>query len=185
VKKLAVAGSQTEDTSGLSCKCSATEPEKLDNHQPPQSCILTAQMVLNASVAHFFSLSSIFASSHLNPFISSVRQEFWAIISPIHWNKGIGCFNYWVVTDKLKRQWVWKVYFGIGHLFYCLQSLWKNDQLLSSVAFQLSEKVFRKSRKHSILGWSWDDPLAASCTEYSIFTGQDIAGWTWDKLSTP
>ena len=51
-KRLAAAGSQSQDTSGLSCQCSATEPQQLDNHQPPQSSICTAQVVLNASVAH-------------------------------------------------------------------------------------------------------------------------------------
>ena len=32
--------------------CSATEPQQPDNHQPSQSSICTAQVVLNASVAH-------------------------------------------------------------------------------------------------------------------------------------
>ena len=41
-----------QDTSGLSSQCSATEPQQLDNHQPSQSSICTAQVVLNASVAH-------------------------------------------------------------------------------------------------------------------------------------
>ena len=52
MKKPAVAGSRTQDTSGLSRKCSATEPQQPDNHQPSQSSICTAQVVLNASVAH-------------------------------------------------------------------------------------------------------------------------------------
>ena len=43
---------QTQDTSGLSRQCSATELWQLDNHQLPQSSIYTAQVVLNASVAH-------------------------------------------------------------------------------------------------------------------------------------
>ena len=42
-------GSQTQDTSGLSCQCSATELQQSDNHQ---SSTYTAQVVLNASVAH-------------------------------------------------------------------------------------------------------------------------------------
>ena len=33
VKRLAVAGSQTQETSGLSHQCSATEPCQPDNHQ--------------------------------------------------------------------------------------------------------------------------------------------------------
>ena len=33
-KRPAVAGSRTQDTSGLSCQCSATEPQQLDDHQP-------------------------------------------------------------------------------------------------------------------------------------------------------
>ena len=52
VKNPAVAGSQTQDTSGLSRQCSATEPQQPDNHQFSQSSICTAQVVLNASVAH-------------------------------------------------------------------------------------------------------------------------------------
>ena len=43
VKKPAVAGSRTQDTSGLSRQCSATEPQQPDNHQPSQSSICTAQ----------------------------------------------------------------------------------------------------------------------------------------------
>ena len=42
VKKPAVAGSQTQDTPGLSHQCSATEPQQPDNHQPPQSSICIA-----------------------------------------------------------------------------------------------------------------------------------------------
>ena len=41
VKRPAAAGSQTQDTSGLSHRCSATEPQQLDNHQPSQSSICT------------------------------------------------------------------------------------------------------------------------------------------------
>ena len=52
MKRPAVAGSRTQDTSGLSCQCSATEPRQPDNHQPSQSSMYTAQMVLNASVVH-------------------------------------------------------------------------------------------------------------------------------------
>ena len=39
-------------TPGLSRQCSATELRQPDNHQPPQSSICTAQVVLNASVTH-------------------------------------------------------------------------------------------------------------------------------------
>ena len=52
MKKPAVAGSRTQDTSGLSRQCSATEPQQPDDHQPSQSSMYTAQMVLNASVTH-------------------------------------------------------------------------------------------------------------------------------------
>ena len=52
MKRPAAAGSQTQDTSDLSCQCSATELRQPDNHQPSQSSICTAQVVLNASVAH-------------------------------------------------------------------------------------------------------------------------------------
>ena len=48
----AAARSRTQDTSGLSHQRSATELQQPDNHQPPQSSICTAQVVLNASVAH-------------------------------------------------------------------------------------------------------------------------------------
>ena len=51
-KKPAVTGNRTQDTSGLSRQCSATEPQQPDDHQPSQSSMYTAQMVLNASVAH-------------------------------------------------------------------------------------------------------------------------------------
>ena len=44
--------SRTQDTSGLSRQCSATEPRQPANHQPSQSSICTAQVVLNASVTH-------------------------------------------------------------------------------------------------------------------------------------
>ena len=49
VKRPAATGSQTQDTSGLSCQCSATELQQPDNHQ---CSTYTAQVVLNASVAH-------------------------------------------------------------------------------------------------------------------------------------
>ena len=51
-KRLAVTGSQTQDTSGLNHQCSATEPQQPDNHQPSQSFICTVQVVLNPSVAY-------------------------------------------------------------------------------------------------------------------------------------
>ena len=47
----AVAGSRTQDTSGL-YQCSAAEPHEPDIHQPSQSAIGIAQKVLNASVAY-------------------------------------------------------------------------------------------------------------------------------------
>ena len=43
VKSLAVARSQTQDTSGLSCQCSAIAPRQPANHQPSQSSIYTAR----------------------------------------------------------------------------------------------------------------------------------------------
>ena len=49
VKRPAVTGSWTQDTSDLSRQCSATELWQPDNHQPS---IGTALVVLNASVAH-------------------------------------------------------------------------------------------------------------------------------------
>ena len=51
-EKADVAESRTQDTSGLSCQCSATESQQLDNYQPSQSSVCTAQVGLNASVAH-------------------------------------------------------------------------------------------------------------------------------------
>ena len=41
-KRLAVTRSWTEDTSGLSCQCSATDLRQPDNYQPSQSSICTA-----------------------------------------------------------------------------------------------------------------------------------------------
>ena len=52
LKRLAVVGSRTQDTSGLTHQCSACEPWQPDNHQPSQSSTCTAQVVLNASVTH-------------------------------------------------------------------------------------------------------------------------------------
>ena len=63
---MAAAESQTQDSSGMSSQCSAmsgqcsamsgqcsaTEPQQPDNHQPSQSSMYTAQVVLNASVVH-------------------------------------------------------------------------------------------------------------------------------------
>ena len=51
VKRPAVTGSQTQDTSGLSCQCSATELRQPDNHQPLQSSICAAQVA--AGLFHF------------------------------------------------------------------------------------------------------------------------------------
>ena len=45
-------GVRTQGTSGLIHQYSATEPQQPDNHQPSQSSICTAQVALNASVAH-------------------------------------------------------------------------------------------------------------------------------------
>ena len=48
-------GSWTQDTSWLSYHYSATEPQQPDDHQPSQSSMYTAQVVLiwkNVSVAH-------------------------------------------------------------------------------------------------------------------------------------
>ena len=52
VKRPAVSGSRTQNTSGLNHQYSATEPQQPDDHQPSQPSIYTAQVVLNASVAH-------------------------------------------------------------------------------------------------------------------------------------
>ena len=41
-----------ESEKASSHQCSATEPRQPDNHQPSQSSIYTAQVVLNASVTH-------------------------------------------------------------------------------------------------------------------------------------
>ena len=48
MKRPAVIGSQTQDTSVLSRQCSATEARQLNHHQPSQFSVL----LLNASVAH-------------------------------------------------------------------------------------------------------------------------------------
>ena len=39
-EKLAVTGSRTQDTSGLSRQCYVTKPQQLNNHQPPQSSVV-------------------------------------------------------------------------------------------------------------------------------------------------
>ena len=57
MKKPAVARSRTQDTSGLSLQCFATEPQQLDNHQPSQSvrradgCPAVVAVVAVAAVA--------------------------------------------------------------------------------------------------------------------------------------
>ena len=48
VKRSTVTRSQTQDTSGLSHQCFATELQQPDNYQPTQSSICTVQVVLNA-----------------------------------------------------------------------------------------------------------------------------------------
>ena len=53
VKGPAAARSQTHDTSGLSHQCSATEPWHLDDHQPSQSSISTAQVVFLTNLRPF------------------------------------------------------------------------------------------------------------------------------------
>ena len=58
-KRAAAAGSRTQDTSGLSRQYSATEPRQPDNHQPSQSSICTAQVVLNASVTHLAAMQPL------------------------------------------------------------------------------------------------------------------------------
>ena len=45
--KLAVTRSRTQDTSGLNCQCSPTEPRQADNYQPSQSSMYIAQVILN------------------------------------------------------------------------------------------------------------------------------------------
>ena len=60
----AVAGSRTQDTSGLSRQCSATEPQQPDNHQPSQSSICTAQVLLNAPVTHLAATQYVPSLSH-------------------------------------------------------------------------------------------------------------------------
>ena len=57
-KKTAATRSWTRNTSGLSCQCSATEPQQPENHQPSQSSICTAQVLLNASVTHLAAMHS-------------------------------------------------------------------------------------------------------------------------------
>ena len=52
-------------TPGSSRQCSATEPQQPDNHQPPQSSICTAQVVLNASVAHLAATQHVPSKLHL------------------------------------------------------------------------------------------------------------------------
>ena len=45
----------------LSCQCSTTEPWQPDDHQPSQSSMHTAQVVLNASVTHLAGSHSVCA----------------------------------------------------------------------------------------------------------------------------
>ena len=76
-ESLAATRSQTQNTSGLSRQCSATELRQPDNHQPSQSSICTAQMVLNASVAHLgsHSVCAVRALLGVDQKILSFRKE--------------------------------------------------------------------------------------------------------------
>ena len=61
-------GSRTQDISGLSRQCSATELQQPDNHQPSQ-CVCTVQVGLNASVCAVRTLLGV------NWKILSIRKE--------------------------------------------------------------------------------------------------------------
>ena len=77
MKRLAVAGSRTQDTSGLSRQCSATELRQLDNHQPLQSSICTAQVVLKclSRTPGSHSVCGIRTPSGVDRKILSIRKE--------------------------------------------------------------------------------------------------------------
>ena len=76
-KRRATAGSRTQDTSDLSHECSATELRQPDNHQPSQSSICTAQVILNASVAHLAATQYVLSRTPLGVDwkILSIRKE--------------------------------------------------------------------------------------------------------------
>ena len=52
MKRPAAAGSRIQDTSGLSCQCSATEPRQPDNHQPSKSCTGGAECLSRTPGSH-------------------------------------------------------------------------------------------------------------------------------------
>ena len=62
-KRTAVTGSQTQDISDFSCKCFATEQQPGD-HKTSQFCICTADIVLNASVAHLAATQHVLSELH-------------------------------------------------------------------------------------------------------------------------
>ena len=74
-KRPTAARSQTQDTSGLSYQCSATELRQPDNHQPSKSSIRTAQVVLNASVTHLAATQHMRQNSVRCRLESSLYQE--------------------------------------------------------------------------------------------------------------
>ena len=53
-KRPGVAGSHTQDTSGLICQCSVSEPQQPDNHQPSQSSICTLFVLPDFSLSFIF-----------------------------------------------------------------------------------------------------------------------------------
>ena len=80
MKRSTVAWSPTQDTSGLSRQCSATEPQQPDNHQPSPSSICTASLYtfrLMASKFIYFQHETR-CSEH---YTRHVHQSYWALLS--------------------------------------------------------------------------------------------------------
>ena len=89
-KRPAAAGSRTQDTSGLSRQRSATEPRQPDNHQPSQSSMYTAQVVLNTSVVHqrYISIFYMFIVQVIrSTVLQSKRAKLFSLMVDLHINK--------------------------------------------------------------------------------------------------
>ena len=129
MKRLRVTGSRTQDTSGLSCQCSATEPQQLDDHQPSQSFICTAQVVLNAWV-RLTATAGLFTFLYFHlitsKFISSVRQDtlsikFFAslIVTTYNFVKTVDQFLQCYIQDSHN----WEEIVGDGHVVHTIKHI--------------------------------------------------------------
>ena len=116
-KRPAAARSRTQDTSGLSRQCSATEPWQPDNHQPSQSSMYTAltichNMIIMHNVCSFFGVC--------------ICQKWWDIFVMHRYLKSHGtmfgpasCRNLWSIKETTGTMHVFLMLFWVK--FWALQ----------------------------------------------------------------